>query len=266
MLVRGFPPAYALLLVLIVALFFFWSFTSGAPHIRDLKIPLSNPLNHDSKPKSEHIDISRPNKTAASEQLASLQAPADKVQFSWKDRKEDYPIPVASYIPLPTGSPRAIPKIQAAFAPVTDEGVLKQLEDRRAAIKTVLTRGWRGYKNFAYGKDELAVISAGAREHFGGWGATLVDALDTLWMCGLKDEFEQALDVLRDVNFGYTADREVNIFETNIRFLGGLLSANDLTNGTYPILLEKAMEIGEFLYASFDTPNRMPITRWEWAK
>ena len=54
----------------------------------------------------------------------------------------------------------------------------------------------------------------------------------------------------------------INVFETTIRYLGGFLGAYDLSDGKYPILLEKAKELGEVLYNSFDTPNRLPITRW----
>jgi mannosyl-oligosaccharide alpha-1,2-mannosidase len=55
---------------------------------------------------------------------------------------------------------------------------------------------------------------------------------------------------------------EINVFETTIRYLGGFLSAYDLSNGQFPSLLTKAIEMGDMLYFAFDTPNRMPITRW----
>lgn len=42
------------------------------------------------------------------------------------------------------------------------------------------------------------------------------------------------------------------------------MAAYDLSEGKYPVLLAKAMELGEMLYVAFDTPNRMPVTRWNW--
>lgn len=44
--------------------------------------------------------------------------------------------------------------------------------------------------------------------------------------------------------------------ETNIRHLGGLLAAFDLSQE--PALLSKAIELGDILYAGFETPNHMP--------
>jgi mannosyl-oligosaccharide alpha-1,2-mannosidase len=52
----------------------------------------------------------------------------------------------------------------------------------------------------------------------------------------------------------------VNVFETNIRHLGGLMSAFELSRDQR--LLYKAKEVGEMLYHAFDTPNHMPVTRW----
>ena len=51
-------------------------------------------------------------------------------------------------------------------------------------------------------------------------------------------------------------------FGTTIRYLGGFLSTYDLNGNS--VLLHKALELGEMLYVAFDTPNRMPITRWKW--
>jgi mannosyl-oligosaccharide alpha-1,2-mannosidase len=42
---------------------------------------------------------------------------------------------------------------------------------------------------------------------------------------------------------------------------GGFLSAYDLSGDKR--LLDKAVEVGEMLYVAFDTPNRMPVTRWD---
>jgi mannosyl-oligosaccharide alpha-1,2-mannosidase len=82
----------------------------------------------------------------------------------------------------------------------------------------------------------------------------------------LEDDFAKAVAALRDIDFTRAEHGMLNVFETTIRYLGGLLSAHDLSNGKYPILLQKAVELGDMLYAAFDTPNRMPITRWYWEK
>jgi mannosyl-oligosaccharide alpha-1,2-mannosidase len=78
---------------------------------------------------------------------------------------------------------------------------------------------------------------------------------------GMKGEFEEAVAAAEDINFSHTELGEINVFETTIRYLGGFLSAFDLSGDVR--LLRKAVEVGEMLYKAFDTPNRMPITRWD---
>jgi mannosyl-oligosaccharide alpha-1,2-mannosidase len=84
-----------------------------------------------------------------------------------------------------------------------------------------------------------------------------VDSLDTLWIMGLKDEFYEAVQAVADIDFGETNLTTVSVFETTIRYLGGLLSAYDLSNMS--ILLKKAIQLGEMLYRAFDTPNNTPL-------
>jgi mannosyl-oligosaccharide alpha-1,2-mannosidase len=79
---------------------------------------------------------------------------------------------------------------------------------------------------------------------------------------GLHDEFRAAVKAIEVIDFSTCALEEINVFETTIRYLGGFLAAYDLSGGQYPALLQKAGEIGDMLYVAFDTPNRMPITRW----
>lgn len=79
---------------------------------------------------------------------------------------------------------------------------------------------------------------------------------------GMKDQFTHAVEALDQIDFSTCSLDEINVFETTIRYLGGFLSAYDLSNEQFPSLLTKAIEMGDMLYFAFDTPNRMPITRW----
>lgn len=134
-------------------------------------------------------------------------------------------------------------------------------EKRRAAVKASFVRCWTSYRKLAWKADELKPVSGGNRNPFGGWAATLVDALDTLWIMDMHDEFYEAVEAAENINFGTTEMGNVNIFESNIRYLGGFLSAYDLSGDER--LLRMAVEVGEMLYKAFDTPNRMPILRWD---
>lgn len=182
-------------------------------------------------------------------------------RFRWDEVPHRYP--VTSVIPLPTGKPVKIPRIQHQFRAddTSREGDLIR-KTRLRAVQETLEHVWEGYRQHAWLKDEVSPISKGNRNTFGGWAATLVDTLDTLWIMGLHKEFDEAVSAIVDINFTKSSEDEINVFETTIRYLGGFLSAYDLSGNS--VLLHKAIELGEMLYVAFDTPNRMPIMRWKW--
>lgn len=178
-----------------------------------------------------------------------------KSSYDWSSLPQRHP--VHKLTPLPTGTPPKLPKIQYDFA--SDRKLSKHkiaiLADRRTAVKDAFLKSWTSYKDHAWMYDELKPVSGKAKDAFGGWAATLVDSLDTLWMMGLKDEFYEAAAAAVTIDWE-TKETSVIFFETTIRHLGGLLSAFDLSKET--TLLTKAIELGDMLYAGFDTPNRMP--------
>ncbi|XHG05720.1 hypothetical protein AWENTII_008933 [Aspergillus wentii] len=170
-----------------------------------------------------------------------------------------------SLISLPSGTPSPIPQIQHQFTSETQSDRLERIK-RQQAVRKAFQHSWTAYKDHAWLWDELSPISCGRQNPLGGWAATLVDSLDTLIVMGLVEEFETALQALNEIDFSTTKALSVNIFETTIRYLGGLISAYDLTNGKHSILLEKAQQLADFLLKAFATSNRMPQTRWEWIR
>lgn len=181
----------------------------------------------------------------------------------WSRLPERYP--VTSYIALPTGRPNKIPTVQVK-QPAEDAKAKEVRLQRRDAVKESFQHSWKGYKDHAWLRDEVAPISGSYKDTFGGWAATLVDALDTLWIMGLKEDFETAVNAIDQIDFTTTESKDINVFETTIRYMGGFLAAYDISEGKYPVLLTKAVEVGELLMCCFDTPNRMPISRWDWQK
>jgi len=181
----------------------------------------------------------------------------------WKHIPQRYPVP--SMIALPQGSPAPIPPIQHSFGVETEHNREERLR-RQEAVKAAFVHSWEDYKKHAWLQDEVTPLSAGYKNTFGNRGATLVDAMDTLLVMGLQDDFELALRAVEKIDFSTTAEPILNVFETNIRYLGGLLSAYDLSGAKHPVLLDKAVQLGDMLYGAFDTPNRLPITRWDWVK
>lgn len=179
-------------------------------------------------------------------------------KVDWSKAQQFFP--PSSYTSLPKGRPKKLPRVQhesfgakgATRAKVNTE----LTEKRRKAVRHVFLRSWNAYKDQAWLWDELSPVAGGGKNTFGGWAATLVDALDTLWIMGLHDEFYEATAVAVAMDYGNTTDTAANMFETTIRHLGGLLAAYDLSGE--PALLHKAQELGDMLYMGFDTPNRMP--------
>jgi mannosyl-oligosaccharide alpha-1,2-mannosidase len=130
-------------------------------------------------------------------------------------------------------------------------------EHKRTAVRELTRRNWESYRHYAWKKDALLPLTGGSKDQFSGWAATLVDSLDTLWIMGLKEEFDEAVAAVAEIDFGTSTSGTVNIFETTIRYLGGLIAAYDLSKR--PVLLEKAVELGDMIFAGFNTPNRMPV-------
>ncbi|KAI0438637.1 glycoside hydrolase family 47 protein [Xylaria telfairii] len=184
----------------------------------------------------------------------------------WKKVPEHFSVPASEIIPLPTGKPKKIPTIQYAFGKESPES--RELrEARQQQVKAEMERGWAGYWKYARGHDELSPVSKKFRDPFCGWAATLVDSLDTLWIMGMEEEFKEALSEVEKIDFTIGKRPEIPVFETTIRYLGGLIAAYDVSGGKsggYDILLEKAIELAEILMGVFDTPNRMPVLYYNW--
>eukprot|EP00759_Apiculatamorpha_spiralis_P035518 PhF_6_TR36212/c0_g1_i1/m.52845/K01230/MAN1; mannosyl-oligosaccharide alpha-1,2-mannosidase len=119
---------------------------------------------------------------------------------------------------------------------------------------------WKGYKKYAWGSDELAPVSRGGKNwdvHSGpkGLGLTIVESLDTMWLMGLRAEFEEATIWVRDV-LNFDKDMTVSVFETTIRLLGGLCSAYDLSSNF--MFVRKAVQLADRLLPAFNTPTGVP--------
>lgn len=72
--------------------------------------------------------------------------------------------------------------------------------------------------------------------------ASIVDSLDTMLIMGLEEEYKEALEFVEKIDFSFSNTSSKG-FETNIRYLGGLLAANDLRPNS--MLVKKAVEVAE---------------------
>jgi len=67
----------------------------------------------------------------------------------------------------------------------------------------------------------------GIDDALGNFSLTLIDSLDTLYVLGDMEEFSRAVRLVSDT-VAFDTDTNVQVFEANIRVLGGLLSAHIL--------------------------------------
>uniref|UniRef100_A0AAY4C2Z8 alpha-1,2-Mannosidase n=1 Tax=Denticeps clupeoides TaxID=299321 RepID=A0AAY4C2Z8_9TELE len=109
------------------------------------------------------------------------------------------------------------------------------------AVREAFRHAWKGYKEFAWGHDELKPVSKSYGEWFG-LGLNLRRKLKTL--------------VAAELSFNKNVD--VNLFESTIRILGGLLSTYHLTGDS--LFLDKAKDIGIRLMPAFNTPSKIPYS------
>ncbi|KAF1968648.1 seven-hairpin glycosidase [Bimuria novae-zelandiae CBS 107.79] len=173
--------------------------------------------------------------------------------FAWNTVQFEYPPELTPKLPPPVTKR---PRVQHNFRP-DSRSVAAEQERRRLEVLRVFRKAWESYKRKAWMKDALKPLSGGYVDQFSGWAATLVDALDTLWIMGLRDDFYDAVEAVASIDFGKSTSGRVNMFETNIRYLGGLIAAYDLSENE--VLLHKAIEVGDLLYVGFNTKNRMPV-------
>ncbi|KAF9269091.1 seven-hairpin glycosidase [Marasmius fiardii PR-910] len=128
---------------------------------------------------------------------------------------------------------------------------------RADEVRKAFIYAYEGYKKYAWRADELQPVRAEKINNFNGWGVTMYDALDTMWIMKLKDYFDEAVEVIAKEEFELSPKDYAPFFETVIRYLGGLLSAYALSGK--PILLQKADKLGEALLPAFDTPSGFPM-------
>ncbi|KAH7285588.1 hypothetical protein KP509_33G035500 [Ceratopteris richardii] len=153
----------------------------------------------------------------------------------------------ASYRHLQRKPPRLPPRVRSSqYIPnnktiAADHAhVLKQKtsvnllwENRQVKVVEAFRHAWQGYKTYAMGRDELKPISHSGEDGLGGLGATVVDALDTAIIMGLDDVVREAGTwIEKELQTRIETKGQVNLFETTIRILGGLLSAYHLSGGS----------------------------------
>ncbi|EIW65407.1 hypothetical protein TREMEDRAFT_66619, partial [Tremella mesenterica DSM 1558] len=168
----------------------------------------------------------------------------------------------------------------------------KLREERKQAVRRGFIHAWQGYKDHAWGHDEVKPVSQQPSNPFNNWGATIIDSLDTLLLLGFPEEYTLCRPHINQLNFHWISGRDwrhpyisptlvvpttdpdsssqpltihrdhnigLPVFETGIRYLGGLLGAYDLTGDQ--LLLDRAIDLAHILGRAFDTDSGLPAGR-----
>jgi mannosyl-oligosaccharide alpha-1,2-mannosidase len=158
-------------------------------------------------------------------------------------------------------------------------------EVRAQAVVGAFKLSWDGYYKYAFPNDELKPVTNGFdnsrylsylhdrlqssnnQPNRNGWGASAVDALSTALIMGQSEIVDQILTHIETINWSSTFS-SVSLFETTIRYLGGMLSGYDLLTGPLSslasnpaqvqALLTQSANLANNLSYAFDTPTGIP--------
>jgi len=123
-------------------------------------------------------------------------------------------------------------------------------------VKQEFLHAWNGYKEYAWGHDELLPLSKSDKDWYGeSLLLTPIDAFGTMKIMGLDKEANEAKNLIL-TELSFDKDISVQVFEANIRLLGGLLSAYQLDGDKR--LLELATDLANRLLPAFNSPTGMP--------
>jgi mannosidase alpha-like ER degradation enhancer 2 len=126
-------------------------------------------------------------------------------------------------------------------------------------VRSEFLHAWEGYKSYAWGHDQLKPLSRSYRDwHAASLYMTPLDAFDTMLLMGLAVEAQEAKQLILE-NLTFDHDFDVQIFEINIRLLGGLLTAYQMDGNKR--FLELATDLADRLLPAFDSPTGMPYVR-----
>ncbi|CUA76752.1 mannosyl-oligosaccharide alpha-1,2-mannosidase [Rhizoctonia solani] len=123
----------------------------------------------------------------------------------------------------------------------------------------IFKSAYQSYKSVAWGHDSLAPLTNSYIDDRNGWGATIVDSLSTMHIMGLKDWFEEGVEFTLGIDFSRSkTDSTISLFESTIRYIGGILSAYELDGKKDKRLVDKAKELAEKLVYAWVDNNDIP--------
>lgn len=147
----------------------------------------------------------------------------------------------------------------------------KHLSALRNETEALFNFAWDSYMNYGFPHDEVAPLTCepvladpdwsniGKNDVLGGISLTLFDAMDTFVIMNDKDKFHECIRLIIQRFSDFSVDSIVQVFEMNIRVLGGLLSGHlfavDERRGFHMEGYE-----GQLLTLAYDLGKRLAVT------
>eukprot|EP00929_Paragymnodinium_shiwhaense_P055563 TRINITY_DN27839_c0_g1_i1.p1 TRINITY_DN27839_c0_g1~~TRINITY_DN27839_c0_g1_i1.p1 ORF type:complete len:687 (+),score=184.46 TRINITY_DN27839_c0_g1_i1:151-2211(+) len=128
----------------------------------------------------------------------------------------------------------------------------------RTGTRAAFQHAWKGYKSRAWGADEMKPQTGERARTWANCGLQIIDALSTLWVMDLKEEFQESARWI-EANVHWDFAGQVSFFEMTIRALGGLVSAHSLSG--MDVFLEKAKALADRMLPAFQGESGFPTTQ-----
>lgn len=126
-------------------------------------------------------------------------------------------------------------------------------------VRREFLHAWNGYKQFAWGSDEVLPVSGKPKNFFvpdHSFGLSIIEAMDTLYVMELDDELHQCVSWLR-LHLNFDVDASIQMFEAVIRMVAGLMSGYYATGERF--LLDGARDLADRLLVCFTkSPSGAP--------
>ncbi|KAH7099775.1 seven-hairpin glycosidase [Auriculariales sp. MPI-PUGE-AT-0066] len=138
--------------------------------------------------------------------------------------------------------------------------------ESKESVVRIFTDAFAAYEKYAWGHDDVKPVSGSFLDSRNGWGASIVDAMSTMLVMDLKDQYAKALEYAVNIDFDKpNVSGPVSVFETTIRYLGGMLSAYELNsklNGQKDeALVKKAQQVADNMAHAWVGDQTVP---WGW--
>jgi len=163
--------------------------------------------------------------------------------------------------PLPTLTPEELKATwpsswTSSFSEAALTASQREADPWAEEVREAMRHSWAGYKQRAWGHDEVHPTS-GSNKDWCKMAVTLLDSLSTLWVLGLREEFDNAAAWLEKHPMPSKGAHGMHsFFEITIRAFAGLLSAHSLSGRQ--IFLDNARRLGDNMLPAFNSPNGFP--------